>query len=55
MTPAEQQDAVNAGVLEVDALVQVTFSPQVLPGLISALVTQRQVYEQMFGPIRELP
>lgn len=43
-----------AKMLEVDATVQVTFSPVMLPQLIRALMTQREVYETRFGKILEI-
>ena len=55
LSKLDAEEVARAGTMEIDALVQVTFSPQVLPQLIKALIAQKTAYEQGFGQIREFP
>jgi hypothetical protein len=55
ITEVDREEAIKRGGLEVDASVQITISPQILPQLIKALNAQRAIYEQNFGQLKELP
>jgi len=53
LSPSEYTAAKESGRLTVEATVQITFPPTLLPGLIRALTTQRELYEKRFGAIKD--
>jgi hypothetical protein len=53
LSPSEFAAATESGQLTVEALVQITFPPTLMPGLLKALTTQRDLYEKRFGPIKD--
>jgi Protein of unknown function (DUF3467) len=55
ISEVDREEVARRGNLEVDASVQITISPQLLPQIIKALSTQRAAYEQNFGQLKELP
>jgi len=50
--PQVLADAKKAGILRLDAVLQLLIPTKVVPGLIEALRTQLEVYERNFGPVQ---
>lgn len=44
----------KAGEIHLEALVQILLPPTIIPGLIKALITTKEQYEAMIGPIKEI-
>jgi hypothetical protein len=51
---AEQISEMRAGSLKLDAQVQILLPPTIIPGLIRALMTTKEQYEALAGPIKEV-
>lgn len=54
LSPVARQIGLETGEVHLNTILQLTFPPTLLPGLVKALNVQRKKYEDKFDKIREI-